>query len=354
VSEFFTKRQKLKGGAPPPLAQPRPDAGHQPLRRKGTQSTERDIKRFTTYLYAERGCSPLTVKKYVRAVKRLKEWARRKRKSLPELTTTDCRRWMRNVAREPYSVSTINGMRSAAASFYRFLLTDRFVESNPFDPIPYLPREETLPRYLSQEEVERLLNAPDTSTYAGLLDRTMMELLYATGMRPTELVNQRLDGVDLERRRIRCTGKGSKQRVVIFGRSARKWLEKYLAARSLMLEGRQSRHLFLKADGTRIYATYVWRRVKENGLMAGLEDVSPRMLRHTFATHLHGRGASIQHVQTLLGHDGVESTQVYTHLVPTHLIKTVDEKHPRASLKRGPPAGPRHRGRLADGEEAEE
>jgi integrase/recombinase XerD len=289
-------------------------------------------------LYVERGLSPLTVKKYFRAIKRLKAWARRKRKSLPQLTTTDCRRWLICVAKAaPVTVSTINEMHCAANVFYRFLMTEGELASNPFEPIPYLPREKVLPRFLSPEDVERLMRAPDISTYTGLLDRVVMEVLYATGMRVAELVALRVDSINLEKRRILCTGKGSKQRFVIFGPNARKWLKRYLEARTGVPDARKSHYLFLKVDGKRLSGAYVWRHIREHASMVGLKDVSPHVLRHSFATHLRAGGASTRHIQELLGHEDMESTEVYTHLVAEHLRRAYDQHHPRSSLTPPPP-----------------
>lgn len=277
------------------------------------------------------------MKKYVYWVKRLKAWARRKRKGLAELATLDCRRWLIGLAKEAYSVSSINVAHATANTFFRFLITEGNLDTNPFEPLPYLPKEERLPRCLSTEEVVRLMSVPDTTTYYGLLDRAVMELLYSSGMRVAELVNLRVGDINIEKRCILCMGKGSKQRIVIFGRAAREWLEKYLAARDSVTGGRKSHHLFLKEDGERIYSTYVWRHVKAHGMVIGLKDVTPRILRHSFATHLHEGGASIRHVQVLLGHADIEATQVYTHMVIAHLKKSYDRHHPRAKLKRGPP-----------------
>ncbi len=339
VSRVFALRQRFKSGYIPPFVplRPDPDVGP-PIRREGkSRESERDLKRFTDYLYVERGFSTGTVKKYLRAVKRLKEWARRKRKSLPQLTTTDCRRWLVGVAKaSPVTVSTINGMHCAANVFFRFLMTEGDLTTNPFEPIPYLPRDKTLPRFLSPEEVERLMRSPDISTYAGLLDRVVMELLYATGMRVAELVALRVDSIDLKKRRLLCDGKGGKQRFVIFGPNARRWLKRYLVARKGIPGARRSPYLFLKGDGKRLYGTFIWRHIKKHGLMAELKDVSPHILRHSFATHLRAGGASIRHIQELLGHEDMQSTEVYTHAVAEHLRKTYDQHHPRAGMELRP------------------
>lgn len=335
MSRYFALRQRFKSRYQAPFVPlPLDPSVGPPIRHEGKpRETERDLKRFTAYLYIERGVTHLTVKKYVRAVKRLKAWARRKRKSLSQLTTTDCRRWLLCVAKEaPVTTSTINGMHCAANVFYRFLITEGDLGINPFDPIPYLPRMKALPRFLSPEEVGLLMKSPDISTYAGLLDRVVMELLYATGMRVGELVALRVENVNLRKCRILCTGKGSKQRFVIFGASARKWLEGYLVARNNLYGARRSDTFFLKADRKPLYGAFVWRHIKEHGQMVGLKDVSPHVLRHSFTTHMRAGGASTRHIQELLGHEDMESTEVYTHLVAAHLRKGYDQYHPRSSM----------------------
>lgn len=319
------------------MAPPHPGP-EQPIRRGGQQKgTERDLKRFRAFLYVERGLSPLTVKKYIQVAKHLKEWARDKRLRLSELNTNHCHRWLNSIAKEGNSTSTINGKLTAAKIFFRFLVFEGDLRSNPFEQIPYYKREESPPRFLSPEEAERLMTMPDTTTYEGLLDRVIMELIYASGMRVAEIVNLRVDGVNLKKRCILCTGKGSKQRFVIFGRSAKEWLERYLIARDGLRGARKSHYVFLKSDGKRVYGTYIWRRIKEHGRRAQLQNVSPHVLRHSFATHLYSGGASTQDVQELLGHNELESTQVYTHVALEHLKKIFNQHHPRSSLKRGPP-----------------
>lgn len=323
-----------------------------PVRQEGKRQAERDLKRFELYLNVERGVSPLTVKKYSSEVKRLKTWARSKRKSLADLTITDCRRWLNSLEKELYQPSTINRTLTVAKVFLRFLVAEGDLENSPFDQLQNLKQERPLPHHLNQDEVDNLMSNPDTSTYVGLLDRVMMELLYASGVRVAELVALRVDSVNLERRLILCTGKGSKQRFVIFGRCARKWLKKYLVARDDIPGAMKSHYLFLKEDGKRIYGTYVWRRIHGHGRDAGLNNVSPHVLRHSFATHIYEGGASTQDVQKLLGHDDEQSTVTYTHLRKVHLRDTYELHHPRSGFKRG---SPRHKRSLhnLEGEDQE-
>jgi site-specific recombinase XerD len=292
-------------------------------------------------MITERYDSPSTVRRYVSAVKQLKQWARRKRKSLTQLTVTDCRRWLITLSKEAYTTSSINVMHSAAQVFFRFLASEGDLSSNPFESIPYLPKQKTSPRFLDNEEIERLLAAPDISTYDGLLDRAILELFYSSGLRVAELINLRIMDLNLEKRLLICLGKRSKQRWVIFGDGAREWLKKYLSARSSVPGAKKSPYLFLQSSGQKLNEKLVWRHVRAQGLRANLADVSPHVLRHSFATHLYAGGAATSSVQELLGHEDMESTEVYTHPVQEHLKKIYDRHHPRSSLKRGPPR-PQH------------
>lgn len=270
-----------------------------------------------------------------------------------KLTATDANRWLTGLEKELYRTSTINVMHSAARLFFYFLITEGDVVTNPFDTISYLPKDEVPQRLLTEEEVKRLMAVPDTSTYSGLLDRTMMELFYSSGIRVSELINLQLDRVDLVKRRALCKGKGNKERFVIFGRGTRNWLKRYLAARALILRAHKSTYLFLRSNGKQLYEVFIWRRIKEYGQMAGLKDVSPHVLRHSFATHLHEGGASIGEVQELLGHKDPESTETYIHPPQEHLRKIYDKHHPRASLNRGPPKR-NHGPRRIEGNKSEE
>lgn len=291
------------------------------------------IEIFAGYLLTESCLSRLTVRKYVYALRKLKSWARRKRKSLLELKTADCTRWKLILTRDGLKPGTVNGHLITGKRFFRFLQLDGYVEHNPFDLVELLPKPKTLPRYLSIEEVDLLLEAPDTSTYHGLLDRTILELLYSSGLRPAELVTLQLKKVDLSRRLLTCVGKGQKERVAVFGRSARRWLERYLSIRWRLHGKSRLRLLFVKENGEQLSCMYVWRHVKKHGLDAGLKDVTPRVIRHTYATHLHEGGAGIVEVQLLMRHERAESTEVYLHLVQKRLRQIYDQHHPRAGMK---------------------
>jgi len=307
--------------------------GHTTAWRSG-RSLAALVKKFEQFLLTgDRFLSASTVKKYIRAVNRLKVWARWKRKSVRDLTVKDCNRWKLGMVKGGLVPGTVNVMLVGARRFFGFLQLDGYLKHNPFELVPLLPLPQQLPRHLTPEEVDRLLDVPDVSTYYGLLDRTIMELLYSAGLRPIELIMLELTAVNLSRRLLICNGKGGKQRMVPFGRSALEWLEKYLKVRSRMTGKERTRRFFIKEDGERLSYSYVWRHVRKHGMDAGLNDLNPRVLRHTYATHIHEGGAEIVQVQLLIGHSQTESTTVYTHVMQRGLREVYEKHHPRATFK---------------------
>ncbi len=216
--------------------------------------------------------------------------------------------------------------------FYRFLVRDGHLRSNPADDL-HAPRAwPALPKFLSVEEVDRLIEQPDASTPAGLRDRALIELLYATGMRVSELLSVRLDDLNLRGGYLTCLGKGSKERLVPMGGPAVTWVRQYMsAARPSLLAGRSSPWLFVNARGNRLSRVGFWKILKSHGRQAGLpRDLSPHVIRHSFATHLLERGADLRSIQSLLGHSDISTTQIYTHVLEVRLKAMYDAFHPRS------------------------
>jgi integrase/recombinase XerD len=220
----------------------------------------------------------------------------------------------------------------AVRNFFAFLLREGEAAADPTANID-LPRQwRTIPKYLSQAEVERLLAAPDADTAAGLRDRAMLELLYASGPRASELCGVQVRDLNLEVGVLRVTGKGGKQRLIPVGQSAVAAARAYLdSARATLLQGRASGHLFVTTRGLAMTRQAFWRMVRQYGLKAGISRrLTPHLLRHSFATHLLEGGADLRSVQTMLGHADISTTQVYTHVLRSRLRQTVDQHHPRA------------------------
>jgi integrase/recombinase XerD len=228
----------------------------------------------------------------------------------------------------PRSVArTISGLRG----FYKFLLRDGFIKEDPLAQILAPQQERHLPRFLTEDEIGLLLNAPDVNTTEGVRDRAMLELLYATGLRVSELTGLVATDINLERGLLSCRGKGSKQRFVPIGKSALSWLDKYTRVRPLLVERRPLKAFFVRSGGAGLTRHYFWGILRGYTEKLGLENVSPHTLRHSFATHLMQHGADSRSVQALLGHSDLATTQIYTHLSKEHLRQTYDEFHPRAA-----------------------
>lgn len=293
-------------------------------------SMKRDlIKAWLTYLQIELGRSDTTCMRYRRELEKLKVWARVKRKSLTGLSRYDCSDWIKEKSKRGLQPATINIAIAACKHFFKFLMSERYITRDPMTQINYLPRPEVLPKYLNEDEVDRLLSVPDVTTYQGMLDRTLIEVLYASGMRSFEVVNLEIKDVNLARGLLQCTGKGKRPRIVRIGREARIWLHRYFHLRN-KLDRNNRPFVFLRADGRQLSTTYIWYRIKISAKGAGLNGITTHSLRHTFATHLLEHGASIRHIQILLGHESPETTQVYTHVTIKHLRSIYDRYHPRA------------------------
>ena len=190
----------------------------------------------------------------------------------------------------------------------------------------------TIPKFLNLSQIEKLLQAPDMSSPTGIRDRAMLELLYATGLRVSELCRVAVSDLNLEMGVIRTTGKGNKQRLVPVGRSAVEAVRQYLeTARGRILKGRGSRYLFVTARGGAMTRQAFWKLLAGHGRRAGIfRNLTPHVLRHSFATHLLEGGADLRSVQTMLGHADISTTQIYTHVMRSRLRKTLDDHHPRA------------------------
>jgi integrase/recombinase XerD len=224
--------------------------------------------------------------------------------------------------------------RSAARAFaavrglHRFLILERAREDNPTANIDQPRWWKPLPNVLSLEEVDRLLAAPDTSTPKGIRDRALLEVLYATGLRVSELIGLRLDGVDIEIGFVRCIGKGSKERIVPLGESAGSAVAGYMRVRRVK---KPTNFLFLNHLGGKLSRVGFWQILKAYGLQAGIKKrLTPHVLRHSFATHLLERGADLRAVQTMLGHADISTTEIYTHVMRERLKEIYKSYHPRA------------------------
>jgi integrase/recombinase XerD len=287
------------------------------------------VREFLTYLQVEKGLARNSLESYGRDLARLEEWANAQSKSVESLTRTDLRGWIADLSREGLSPASVARAVSAARGLFRFLMLDGHIQRHPAEDLNTPQRGARLPRFLSEEEMERLLAAPDIATDEGIRDRAMIELLYAAGLRVSELVGLKRADVNLDAGLVACHGKGSKERRVPIGKSATHWLQQYTGVRARSRKTHNP-HLFLNSLGAPLTRNVAWAMIKRHALHAGLDHVSPHTLRHSFATHLLQHGADSRSVQALLGHSDISTTQIYTHITDRHMRATYDRHHPRA------------------------
>ncbi|HWS53589.1 MAG TPA: site-specific tyrosine recombinase XerD [Pyrinomonadaceae bacterium] len=288
------------------------------------------IREYLLYLKVEKGLAGNSVEAYGRDLARLRAWAEARGRAAESLEKADISQLIMSLAREGLAPRSTARVLTAARGFYRFLLLDGHVKADPTAEAAAPQAGQKLPRFLTQEEVERLLAAPDVSTPEGARDRAMIELLYATGLRVSELVSLTVGSVDLERGILQCTGKGSKQRRVPVGRTALAWLRRHESARRVLLGGAESARLFVGPRGAPLSRQTFWATLRRHAERAGLRGVSPHVLRHSFATHLLEHGADTRSVQAMLGHSDLQTTQIYTHVTGERLRAVYEKHHPRA------------------------
>lgn len=231
---------------------------------------------------------------------------------------------------EGITTTTNARIQSSLKRFFRYLVNEKHIDSNPTEGIRRPKMAKKVPKSLSEQEVEALLNAPDTTTLLGLRDKTMLEILYATGLRVSELVSIRLFDYDLNAGVLKVMGKGAKERLLPLGELAHDWLVQYLAMREQLLQRRPCDVLFLSKRGQGMTRQTFWYAIKRHADSADIQTtLSPHTLRHAFATHLLNHGADLRIVQTLLGHSSVSTTQIYTHVAKARLANVYQKHHPR-------------------------
>jgi integrase/recombinase XerD len=290
------------------------------------------IDRFCDHLWLEDGLADLTLAAYRRDLQAFAGWLEKERTSgLDTVVAGDIEAylaWRFAHRAQPRSAARYT---SALKRFYRYLLRENLIATDPTLNLdgPKLPR--SLPKTLTETDVERLLDSADTATPLGLRDRAMLETLYATGLRVSELVGLKLTAVNLNDGVLRVTGKGNKDRLVPLGEEAVQWLQRYLSdARPLLLNRKLSDAMFVTARGDGMTRQAFWYLIKRHAHSAGItRPLSPHTLRHAFATHLLNHGADLRVVQMLLGHSDISTTQIYTHVARERMKQLHAQHHPR-------------------------
>jgi integrase/recombinase XerD len=291
------------------------------------------VKEYLSYLKVEKGLAANSLESYERDLAKLKSWADKNGFDLVKLARQDLREWLIDLGRTKLSENSKRRMISAMRGFYKFLMIDGHIKTNPSDNLDSPQKGFYLPKFLNQSEIETLFSQPDVSTQIGLRDRAILELMYASGLRVSEAVNVKLSDLDLDLGILTTTGKGSKTRRVPVGSSAVEWLKSYLATRRKK-ENIDIQNLFVTPLGRPMNRQIIYQFIREYAEKCGLQGVSPHTLRHSFATHLIQNSADIRSVQQMLGHSDISTTQIYTHITDAHLKKSYDRFHPRSKAKR--------------------
>ena len=289
---------------------------------------------FMEYLTVELGLATNTRQAYNRDLSLFVDWLGFKSAdsliNVERQQVIDYLTWLKE---KGLAAATIARKLAAVKSFYRFMTAEGYMDVNPAEVVEAGTKGIRLPRVLSEDEVLRLLNQPDITTDEGLRDRTMLEVLYATGMRVSELINLTLDRVNLNMKYIIAFGKGSKERIIPLGSVAAGFLQKYLdeVRPKLVREDRASDIVFLAQGGHALTRQRFWQIIRAYGREARItKTLTPHILRHSFATHLLDNGADLRSVQELLGHSDISTTQIYTHLTNKRLRDIYAKAHPRA------------------------
>ncbi len=304
------------------------------------------FNRYVNYLVAERNVSPYTVRNYTSDLvgnskrgtqKGFFQFLRLKNiESLDKADKWVLREYLAYLSNQGVAKASIARKLSAIRSFYRYLARENILDSNPMEHSVSPKLDKRLPEFLTIEEVVKLLQTPDLSTPQGLRDRALMELIYASGLRVSELVNLNIENINMESYEIRVWGKGSKERMVLMGEYAATSINNYLAngRPKLLVKKDGGGALFLNRDGNRLTERMVQIIIRKYARLAAIDkEVHPHMLRHTFATHMLDGGADLRVVQELLGHENLSTTQIYTHITQGQARKVYLAAHPMAKLE---------------------
>jgi len=290
------------------------------------------LEQYLEHLGVERGLAANSLLAYGRDLDKLARFARKTKTELLALKQADLAAFIGDLRTEGLAPRSVARAIHAIRGFYRFAVREGALRSDPMENLKAPRSFNPLPRYLTNGQVEALLEAPDAKTPLGLRDRALLEVLYATGLRVSELVELRASDLDLEVGLLTCLGKGRKQRLVPIGKTARRWLQRYIAdVRPTLLKKGAAAVLFLNHRGGRLSRMGLWGIVRRYAVAVGVERVlSPHVLRHSFATHLLERGADLRTLQAMLGHADISTTQIYTHISRERLRRVYDDYHPRA------------------------
>ena len=291
------------------------------------------VQRFLDYIALERGLANKTLEAYGRDLAQFAAYLSDREIVDPKAIDEPCLiGFLDRLSKKKMAPTSIARKMTAVRCFIKYLIGDGELTKSPLEALPATRPAKRLPKCLDVDEVSRLLNAPNVSDQFGLRDRAMLETLYATGLRVSELIGLKTDDVNLKMGFVRCIGKGQKERVVPIGEIAAHLIEVYVdRVRGRFAHGERSEYLFLSKLGSPMSRVMFWKIVKKHAQTAGItKPITPHTLRHSFATHLLERGADLRSLQEMLGHSSIATTEIYTHVTRDHLREIYKEAHPRA------------------------
>ncbi len=294
------------------------------------------FSRYREYMKVEKGHSPRTIDSYSHDLQIFARFLQeRGTDEVEEVTEADAAQFLSFLGSK-YSERTVNRILSSLKGFFKYMRREGVIQISPFQDFSGPKLKKQLPKVVDIQDLIKILESIDVTSPRGLRDRALMELLYATGMRASEIVNLRLSDIDFSNNIVRCRGKGDKERFVPFGAPARRYLEEYIrSARPQLVKKSSSDYLFPGRGGRPLTRQALWKIITERGRSVGIEDLSPHVVRHSFATHILERGGDLRTVQTMLGHAFISTTQIYTHLLRKDLIEAHKKFHPRGGSVSG-------------------
>ncbi|MBI1766897.1 MAG: site-specific tyrosine recombinase XerD [Bacteroidetes bacterium] len=288
------------------------------------------VRRYLAYLKVEKGLAANTLEAYRNDLSKLSCFAEEHEKDLLSIERSDLIELFAELKDGNAGDASMARFTSVIKGFFKFLLAEGILRRDPSSLIESRKSWQTLPSFLNNDDVERLLAQPTLNDDVGLRDKAMLEVLYATGLRVSELISLKLSDLDWDRGVINCFGKGTKQRRVPIGKSAVDYLKRYFAARPRLLQGKGSDYLFVEFGGAPLTRQKFWKLIKGYGQQAKIDYVTPHMMRHSFATVLLRNGADLRSVQMMLGHSDISTTQIYTHVTNENLQDAYKKFHPRS------------------------
>jgi len=289
------------------------------------------IDSYCDSVWVEKGLSKNTVSSYMSDLLQLSKWLKKQNKDLNNCTESDLNSFLASKIDQGNSTTSVNRSLSSIKGFYNWLAYNNYLSVNPSELLESPKIGRKLPVHISEEDVEKILNAPKLSVNKGVRDKTILELLYATGLRISELTNLKLNQINLTRGIVRVMGKGNKERIIPIGETALTWLNNFINNyRQDFILNKNNNYIFLNRKGDQLSRKFCWSLITSySKKVLPSKKISPHSLRHAFATHLLNNGADLRSVQMLLGHSNLSTTQIYTHVAKERLINFHSKHHPR-------------------------